>query len=183
MKEYKVTQNPKTNSCYLINKNTGSEGGIFFTHLDGIDVVQKMLNGKNITARHALELYAQITELDIPTCVVKDNKFIIEDRLNGNLLLISKKTLFENLLLHESCKETGPRFVLFDAVDIYPAYGVVFMEHMRTNDFMSKDEGLYYVDRLYEIKNINLLEKESLQNEIIESSLVDIDPDILKNWN
>ncbi len=174
MKKYIFRFNSTTNSGYIENEKTGSEAGIFYSQVEGLDLIDDMVENNAIEVKNALELIHDIIKSEM-VLFTKDNEF---DPLKFNLLIttymLSIRDKIQNNLVSD--KSTDSDEVNLCLCKDCGLHGYIYYNGQKSEEIASKDEALEIVETIYFEEIINIIEKEKLIDEIESSKLPSMNP-------
>lgn len=178
MKEYLIRFNQGSSTGFIENKKTQAEAGIFYTQVEGVHLIEDMVNNKAMGIDNALDLIHNITDSKLPL-MTKINM----DPLKAQLVTLAYMYFIRGKMER---KNTDLQFQGKTALSICErcgSHGYIYYNGAKTEEVNSKMEAIQITERLYKEKAINLIEKESLEEQIEKSKLPDVNLEYLSHYN
>lgn len=178
MNKYIVRFNQDSSTGYIENKKTLAEAGIFYSQVEGLNIIDDMVNDKAIETNNALDLIHDITYSGL-LLMPKNNI----DSLKAQLMTITYMYAIRGRI---ESKITDLQFhgkTCLSVCERCGLHGYIYINGTKSEEVSSKMGALQITEKLYDYNDINLIEKESLVDEIEKSRLPNVDLDFLSHLN
>lgn len=181
MEKYVFRFNQVLETGYLENEITGIEVEIFYSQLEGLELIEEMLEKNIIDLYNAIALIHNIVnsemllwfdsekKIDVLTYNFMMASYMLEIREKIQLKLFDNKKSKDKIRLHV-CEHCGN-------------HGFIICNDVISEEIVSKDQAIEVLEKISSKIKITYLEKEKLIEEIEESSLPNIDPGIISRLN
>ena len=178
MNKYVVRFNQNSSTGYIENEKTLAEAGIFYSQVEGLNIIDDMVNDKAIEINNALDLIHDITYSSL-LLMPKTNI----DSLKAQLMTITYMYAIRGRIERKITDLQFQGKTCLSVCERCGLHGYIYYNGTKSEEVNSKMEALQVTEKLSDDDSINLIEKESLIEEIEKSRLQNINLDFLSHLN
>ena len=181
MEKYIFRFNPALETGYIESEKTKTKAGIFYSQLEGLELIDDMVEDKAIEIVNSIALIHDIVNSEM-VLYIKDDEFV--DTLAYNFIMasymLSIREKIQKMILSDKILDNETRLHVCGHCGYH---GYIIYNGIISEEIISKDQALFMVETISFKEIISYLEKEKLIQEIEESSLPNISPAAIARLN